>query len=240
MLIEAKNIKKYFKGSEVKALDGVSFGLMPGKTLGILGESGSGKSTLARVLLRVLDPDAGTVVFEGKDVTKLNKEELRIFRKKVQPVFQDPFVSLDPRMNVREILKEPLEIQNTAQSEYTSRIDEALRSVRLSGEYLQRRPSQLSGGECQRIAIARALILKPELLICDEPVSSLDALTRNEILALLSGLKSEKKVSYIFISHDLRVIRRISDDVMVLKDGLVRDYGPCEVVFQKGSDPFGT
>jgi ABC-type glutathione transport system ATPase component len=231
MLIEAKDIKKSFKRGEVKALEDVSFALAPGRTLGILGESGSGKSTLARILLRIEDADSGAILFEGKDIMRSKEKELKAFRQKVQPVFQDPFVSLDPRFSVEDVLKEPLEVQGIAKPDWGRRIAEALRSVGLAQDYLKRRPAQLSGGECQRVAIARALILKPKLLICDEPVSSLDAFTRRETLDLFARLKKERGVSYIFISHDLRVIRRISDDVLVLKDGAVCEYGPKESVF---------
>ena len=220
MLIEAKGLKKYFKDSRVKAVDGVSFSIQEGQTLGVVGQSGSGKSTLAKLILRLIPLDEGEILFEGRDISLTQEQGLKDFRKKVQMVFQEPYHSLDPRMKVSDILKEPFIVNGERGGEYLDgRVRALLRDVELSDNYLSRFPHQLSGGECQRVAIARAISLNPRLIVCDEAVSSLDALVRAQILNLLLKLQKEKAVAYIFISHDLRVVRHMSDRVLIMKEG---------------------
>ncbi len=227
-MLEAASLVKKF--GRLTAVDGVSFAVKPGRTLGVAGESGSGKSTLAKLVLRLLRPDAGRVTFEGKDVLSMKGTELLRFRQKCQIVFQDPALSLDPRMRVRDILKEPFLI-HSEKGDLDSRTRALLKSVELDYRFLECFPRELSGGECQRVAIARALATDPEILICDEAVSALDALVRVQILNLLLRLQRERGVGYLFISHDLKVVRHMSDDVLILKDGRVCEEGPRESVF---------
>ena len=200
MLLEVKNLKKSFKKGRVKAVDGVSFSLEKGRTLGILGESGCGKSTLAKLVVGLLKPDAGEIIFMGKSA---------------QIIFQQPFLSLDPRMRVSAILEEPFRIRGRGSG--FKPVAVLLQSVGLDPGLAHRFPHQLSGGECQRIAIARALSLDPELLICDEAVSSLDVISQIQILNLLLRLQQEKGMAYLFISHDPKVVRHMSDEILVMK-----------------------
>lgn len=218
MILEAKGVGKFFKRGHVKAVDQVSLSVGPGETLGVLGESGSGKSTLAKLLLGLIVPDTGEIYFEGRSFRDFGPREWKHFRRKVQVVFQHPMLSLNPRMKVEEILKEPFLVHDKANA---GRLVDLLGSVELGREFLGRYPHQMSGGECQRVAIARALCLEPELIICDEPVSSLDVLVQAQILNLFLRLQKEKRVSTIFISHDVRVVRHMSDRVIVMKEGRV-------------------
>ncbi len=237
-LLEARALSKRYPGG-VLALDGVSFALETGRTLGVVGESGSGKSTLARVVLRLLEPDAGQVLFEGRDITRASGRALAAFRRKAQIVFQDPFLSLDPRQRVRDILAEPLLVHRlAARPELRRRTEELLRRVELPPGLAGRFPRELSGGECQRVSIARAIATDPGVLVCDEAVSSLDAIVRVQILDLFLRLQREKNVSYVFISHDLEVVRHMSDDVLVLKDGVVCEIGPREAVLGAPTHPY--
>ena len=200
MLLEVKNLKKSFKNGRVKAVDGVSFSLEKGRTLGILGESGCGKSTLAKLVVGLLKPDEGEIIFRGKTV---------------QIIFQQPFLSLDPRMRVKEILEEPFNISGGRMA--FKPVARLLEDVGLDLQLAHRFPHELSGGECQRIAIARALSLDPELLVCDEAVSSLDVISQIQILNLLLKLQVEKGMSILFISHDPKVVRHMSDEILVMK-----------------------
>jgi len=220
MFLEAKNLKKTFKHAKVNAVADVSFSLKKGETLGVVGESGSGKTTLAKLILRLLPLDAGEIYFEGHAIGRLKENELKSFRKRVQVVFQEPTQALDPRMRVSDILKESFWIQGQRDKNFLEgKVAELLRAVELPLTFASRYPHQLSGGECQRIAIARAISTDPELIVCDEPVSSLDVLVQIQILNLLLKLQKEKGVSYIFISHDLKVVRHMSDELLTLKDG---------------------
>jgi len=215
------------------AVNDISMETLDGEVLGIVGESGSGKSTLAKTILGLQKLTSGQVEVFGKRLTAINKKELKEIRKKMQVVFQDPFSSLNPRMTVFEILKEPLDSffpSMTKESTHKD-IEEGLREVGLAPEYLGRYPHELSGGQCQRVAIARALMPKPQLLICDEAVSALDASIRGEIIDLLLRIKSEKKLTMIFIAHDLAVVRKICDRVIVMQSGKVVEQGPTEKVF---------
>ncbi len=234
MLLEVKNLKKYFHSSRVKAVDGISFSVEEGQTFGVVGESGSGKSTLAKLILRFLDPDDGQILFEGKDISHAKENELKDFRRKTQIIFQEPYHSLDPHMRIGDILKEVFILSGERQKAILiNKASELLRHVELPESFLTRYPRELSGGECQRIAIARAISLKPKLIICDEAVSSLDALVRAQILNLFLKLQREKQLSYLFISHDLKVIRHMSDMVMVIRDGQVCEMGAADDVFHE-------
>ncbi len=222
MLFQAVDLKKSFPERRVEAVRGVSFSIARGQTLGLIGESGSGKSTLAKLALGLLEPDAGSIFFEGVSFKNFRKEDLRNFRKKVQAVFQHPALSLDPRMRVRDILREPYWVRGERGGYGMDRkLRDLLNLVELHGRFLDRFPRQLSGGECQRVAIARALSTSPELIVCDEAVSSLDLITRAGILNLLLKLQKEKSVSYLFISHDHTVARHMSDQILVMKEGKI-------------------
>ena len=215
------------------AVNDISMETLDGEVLGIVGESGSGKSTLAKTILGLQKLTSGQVEVFGERLAAINKKELKEIRKKMQVVFQDPFSSLNPRMTVFEILKEPLDSFFPSMTKESAQkdIEDGLREVGLAPEYLGRYPHELSGGQCQRVAIARALMPKPQLLICDEAVSALDASIRGEIIDLLLRIKSEKKLTMIFIAHDLAVVRKICDRVIVMQSGKVVEQGPTEKVF---------
>ena len=215
------------------AVNEISMEAIDGEVLGIVGESGSGKSTLAKTILGLQKLTSGQVEVFGEKLTEINKKELKEIRKKMQVVFQDPFSSLNPRMTVFEILKEPLDSFFPSMTKESAQkdIEDGLMEVGLTSDYLGRYPHELSGGQCQRVAIARALMPKPQLLICDEAVSALDASIRGEIIDLLLRIKSEKKLTMIFIAHDLAVVRKICDRVIVMQSGKIVEQGPTEKVF---------
>ena len=215
------------------AVNEISMETLDGEVLGIVGESGSGKSTLAKTILGLQKLTSGQVEVFGERLTEINKKELKEIRKKMQVVFQDPFSSLNPRMTVFEILKEPLDSFFPSMTKESAQkdIEDGLMEVGLTPDYLGRYPHELSGGQCQRVAIARALMPKPQLLICDEAVSALDASIRGEIIDLLLRIKSEKKLTMIFIAHDLAVVRKICDRVIVMQSGMIVEQGPTEKVF---------
>jgi peptide/nickel transport system ATP-binding protein len=215
-------------GGKVHAVSDVSFDLVEGETLGIVGESGCGKSTTARAAIQLPKPTSGSVWFEGKDITKLSKEEMRKIRPEFQMIFQDPISSLNPRRTVNEIISEGLKVWGENDSWTLDTIDELMESVGIDPRYGERKPHQFSGGQCQRISIARALVLDPKVIICDEPVSALDVSVQAQILNLLEDMKARYGVSLVFISHDLSVVKNISDRVMVMYMGKT-----CEVA---GSD----
>ena len=234
MLLEAKGLRKRFKKGNVIAVDGVSFSVNSGETLGVVGESGSGKSTLAKLILRLIPADEGQIFFEGVDISRSNEKSLKIFRKKVQIIFQEPYFSLDPRMKIEDILKEPFILDGQKDKNVLDdKVGNLLKAVELDSRFRSRLPQGLSGGECQRVAIARAISLEPRLIVCDEAVSSLDALVQAQILNLLLKLQMEKGIGYLFISHDLKVVRHMSDRIMVMKDGQVCEMGLREEVFNK-------
>ena len=224
----------FSKTEHLKAVNNLSFDIKEGEILGVVGESGSGKSTLARSILKLQKPTGGSISVFGENILRMNNKQTKKFRKNTQIVFQDPFSSLNPRMTVSEILAEPLHsfFPKTTKSAATQIITRGLGDVGLEASFLGRYPHELSGGQCQRVAIARALISKPKLLVCDEAVSALDAPIRAEIIELLLKLKQDKKLTMVFIAHDLAVVRKICDRVLVMQKGVLIEQGRTNTVFQ--------
>ena len=222
-----------FGTSRIKALDDVSIKLRAGATLAVVGESGSGKSTLARCLLQLQSLDSGEVLFEGRDLAKLSGKALRDARRHLQMVFQDPFASLNPRMKIGAIVGEGLYIHGLgSEAEQRHKVQRMLERVGLSVADMQKYPHEFSGGQRQRIGIARALVLEPRVVVCDEPVSALDVSIQAQILLLLKELQQEMSLSYIFISHDLRVVRHIADEVAVMHNGQVVEQGRADDIYR--------
>ncbi len=241
-ILEVKNLKKYFKTSRgmLHAVDDINFTIERGKTLGLVGESGCGKSTTGRVILRLLEPTSGEVIFEGKDVTKLNTREMRHMRKDMQIIFQDPFSSLDPKKTVSQIIAEPIKENRilTGKHAIEDRVLELMDTVGLAERYINTYPHELDGGRRQRIGIARALAMEPKLIICDEPVSALDVSIQAQILNLLKELQEKLGLTYIFITHDLSVVNHFSDDIAVMYLGQIVEKAPAEELFANPIHPY--
>ena len=241
--LSVSDVTKTFQGSsgkhQIKAVDGVSFTLDQGETLGIVGESGSGKSTLGRLILNLLDPTSGAVTFDSKQLSSLSKKELRTSRREMQMIFQDPFSSLDPRMSVGDLIREPLDIhQIMRKQERNDLVQSTATSVGLPADALDRYPHEFSGGQRQRIAIARAIITNPKLIVADEPVSALDVSIQSQILNLLLELQRKLELTYIFISHDLSVVQHIADKIMVLYLGKIVEFGTNDEIFNNPKHPY--
>ncbi len=241
-LIQVKELKKYFKvpGGFLHAVDGVNLDIYAGKTLGIVGESGCGKSTLGRLVLRLLEPTAGEVLINGEDILKYNKSKMHEMRKSMQIIFQDPFSSLNPRMSVFDLIAEPL-IRNKAcanKKEMISRIRILMDKVGLAERFINSYPHEMDGGRRQRVGIARALALDPKFIVCDEPVSALDVSIQAQILNLLMDLQDEMGIAYMFITHDLSVVRHISDEIAVMYLGQCVEKAPADELFDNPLHPY--
>ena len=247
-LVEVRELYKHFpvrsgllsrRTGAVHAVDGVSFTLRRGECMGLVGESGSGKTTVGRLLLRLLEPTGGQVLFEGRDVSHAGADELRALRRQMQMIFQDPYSSLNPRMTVEQMIREPLAIHRLAHgSERARRVAELLDVVGLGGEHARRFPHEFSGGQRQRIGIARALAVNPKLLVCDEPVSALDVSIRAQVINLLRNLQREFRLTYLFIAHDLGVVRHIADRVAVMYLGKVVETASKPALFARPLHPY--
>jgi ABC-type glutathione transport system ATPase component len=224
---------------QVRAVDGVSFSVERGETLGLVGESGSGKSTLARTILQLLRPTSGSVRFDGREIAGLSRQEMRPLRPGMQMIFQDPYASLNPRKRVGQIVGEPLRLQGRASgAELRTEVRRLLDRVGLSPEHYDRYPHEFSGGQRQRIGIARALALRPKLVVADEPVSALDVSIRAQILDLLRELQDDFGLTYVFVAHDIGVVRHVSDRIAVMHEGKIAELGPADAVCERPSDPY--
>ncbi|HMB67932.1 MAG TPA: oligopeptide/dipeptide ABC transporter ATP-binding protein, partial [bacterium] len=248
-LLSVRNLKKYFpvrKGvfrklvAQVKAVDDVSFDIAPGETLGLVGESGCGKTTVGRSLLRLIEPTAGSVIFEGQDVLRANDGQLRRMRRHMQIIFQDPYASLNPRMSVADIVGEGLRVHGVVKGrqELEDRVEELLVKVKLDPVYVNRYPHEFSGGQRQRIGIARALSLDPRFIVCDEAVSALDVSIQAQIINLLVGLREELGLAFLFVAHDLSVVEHISHRVAVMYLGKIVESAPTGDLFRNPKHPY--
>jgi oligopeptide/dipeptide ABC transporter ATP-binding protein len=247
-LLDVKNLVKHFVADRsmfgrptafIRAVDGVSFSVDAGETLALVGESGCGKSTVSRLVLRLIEPDSGHISFEGRDLLALDVNELRAFRRDAQIIFQDPYASLNPRMTVSQILSEPLALHDLVPpGRRRERVEELLRLVGLEPRFARRYPHEFSGGQRQRIAIARALAVEPKLIICDEPVSALDVSIRSQILNLLRDLQDRLGLAYIFVSHDLAVVKHIADRVAVMNLGGIVETADARALFASPRHPY--
>ncbi|MEJ2727873.1 MAG: dipeptide ABC transporter ATP-binding protein [Deltaproteobacteria bacterium] len=247
-LLEVKNLKKYFpvKGGilaramgQVRAVDDISFALERGKTLGLVGESGCGKTTVGRSVLRLIEPTAGQISFQGQNLLELEREELRKIRASLQIIFQDPFSSLDPRMNIGQIIAEPIRNHlKISRAEIRDRVAYLMKRVGLHPEQMRRYPHEFSGGQRQRIGIARALALNPLAIICDEPVSALDVSIQAQVINLLAQLQEEMNLSYLFIAHDLSIVEHISDRVAVMYLGRIVELATDKALYQNPLHPY--
>ncbi|HZC30284.1 MAG TPA: dipeptide ABC transporter ATP-binding protein, partial [Gaiellaceae bacterium] len=224
---------------QIHAVESVDLSVLSGETLGLVGESGCGKTTLSRTIIKLIEPTSGTITFNGRDITRFNRHQMREVRREMQIVFQDPYASLNPRMTVRDIIGEPLRIHGSYRGERgRQRIDELLRTVGLSPEHANRFPHEFSGGQRQRIGVARALALNPQMIILDEPVSALDVSIRAQVVNLLESLQRDFGLTYIFVAHDLSVVRHVSDRVAVMYLGKVVELGTKHDIYERPSHPY--
>lgn len=246
-IIDVKELRKYFpvkkgaftKQDWLKAVDGVNFSVREGTVFSLVGESGSGKSTVARLILRLISPTSGEIFFQGKDIQALRGDSLREFRKSAQIIFQDPFASLNPRMTVFDTISEPLKIHKLVKrSELKDKVVSLLGSVGLQADVLNRYPHEFSGGQRQRICIARALAVSPKVIVADEPLSALDVSIQAQILNILQELKSQSNISFLFISHELRVVQYFSDEIAVMYLGKIVEYAKTEELFNNPLHPY--
>lgn len=240
--LEIKHLKKYFKTPSglLHAVDDVSFTIEKGHTLGVVGESGCGKTTLGRTVLRLTEPTEGEIYFDGQDITKLGKADMKKLRQKMQLIFQDPYASLNPRLSVSEIIREPMEVGKMYKSkqEIHSRVKELMDVVGLAPRLINAYPHELDGGRRQRIGIARALATNPEFIVCDEPVSALDVSIQAQILNLMMDLQEERELAYMFITHDMSVVKHISTEIAVMYLGQCVELAPTEELFENPQHPY--
>ena len=248
-ILQIKNLKTYFPikngffggvSGHVKAVNNITFDVYPGETLGLVGESGCGKTTCGRTIIRLEEPTEGEMIYKGKDIAKMNADELRIFRKEVQIIFQDPYSSLNPRMTIGNAIMEPMQVHGILKNdeERKKRVEELLARVSLDPAHFYRYPHEFSGGQRQRIGIARALAVNPKFIICDESVSALDVSVQAQVLNLLNELKEEFGLTYIFISHDLSVVKYMSDRMVVMQDGKIEEMGDADQIYNKPGTPY--
>ncbi|MBF4694449.1 ABC transporter ATP-binding protein [Fusibacter ferrireducens] len=240
-MLRVENLKKYFNtpNGELHAVDDISFEIEEGKTLGIVGESGCGKSTLGRTILHLLDSTGGQIFFEGEDVTYLKRQKLKKLREQMQIIFQDPYSSLNPRMSVREIIMEPLLLKGEMkEDEMEIETEKLMETVGLESRLADAYPHELDGGRRQRIGIARALALSPKFILCDEPVSALDVSIQAQILNLMLDLQEQRKLTYIFVTHDLSVVKYISDEILVMYMGQMVEKAPADELFANPLHPY--
>ena len=247
-ILKVRDLKTHFdvtkglfaKKRIVKAVDGISFDVYPNETFGLVGESGCGKSTLGRTIVKLYEPVGGSIEFQGKDISGISGAELKEFRKDMQMIFQDPYASLNPRMTVGEIIAEPMQIHKmyATAEEVEARVVELLRIVGLKPDHIRRYPHEFSGGQLQRIGIARALALNPKFIVCDEPISALDVSIQAQVINLLENIKKEMGVSYLFIAHDLSMVKHISDRIGVMYLGHMVECGPSNEVYHNPLHPY--
>ena len=244
VLLEVTGLKQYFnvgRKDEVKAIDDISFHIYEGETFGLVGESGSGKSTTGRSVIRLYDPTAGEILFDGKDISKIkSKADMQAFRRDVQMIFQDPYASLNPRMKVNDIIAEGIDVNGLAKTpkEREEKVNELLKTVGLNPSHSTRYPHEFSGGQRQRIGIARALVMEPDFVIADEPISALDVSVRAQVLNLLKKFQKELGLTYLFIAHDLSVVRFISDRIAVIYKGVIVEVAETEELFNNPVHPY--
>lgn len=248
-IIEIKNLKKYFpvrnekvfsrQKAFLKAVDGITFSIHKSEIFGLVGESGCGKSTLGRTVLRLYDPTAGQILFKGEDITNLKQRQLQKYRRKMQMIFQDPYASLDPRMTIGDIIAEPMVIENRlSAAERTDQVQRLMETVGLKPDHIRRYPHEFSGGQRQRIGIARALAVNPEFIMCDEPISALDVSIQAQIMNMLEELREERNLSYLFVAHDLSMVRHISHRIGVMYLGNMMEIGNADDIYHHPAHPY--